>query len=267
MPVPWLLQSHPRPSPTDPAEVFKRIEQLLATGERPPEPPEPASELRRDDDALRPYELSHTVSLSTGIAVDHLEALRALLVDAGRTQPWAPYSLLRGALENAATALWLIGPDDPTERRYRRLRLAWNDVHEGASARDLLPNPPEEKSTLAEREKRLRELAPDDRDIAGRWSYRTALRGAADFLGGVSPELLEVVWATYSGLSHGKWWATVSMLEREVAPGSRDGEAHARFTTPAEHLITPMAMTVQVVRQARTLLKRRGTAGASTERG
>lgn len=255
----WMAQRHPRPDPADPHEVFKRIERLRSTGEQKPQPPASGSELSRDDEALDPYMLSHAVSLATGIATDNLEAIRALIVDAGRTQPWAQYSLIRAALENATTALWLIGPDNPKERRYRRLRLAWNDVHEGEAARALLPKKPAEARSLSDREKQLRALAPDGRDIAGRWSYRTPVRGAAEYLGaGTTADALEVAWRAYSGLSHGKWWATLSMLERKEEPGYRDGEMNARLTTSVEQLVPPMALTVQVVRAARALLTRRG---------
>lgn len=137
--------------------------------------------------------LSHAVSLATGIAADNLAAIRALIADAGRTHPWAQYSLIRAALENATTALRLIGPDDPNERWYRRLRLAWNDVHEG------------EARSLEDREQQLRALVSDNRDIAGRWSYRTPVRGAAKYLGaGTTANTLEIAWRAYSGLSHGK---------------------------------------------------------------
>lgn len=53
-----------------------------------------------------------------GAGLAHADALRRP-VPAGEVDPQSPWTLMRGALENFATAVWLLGGDDRTERRHR----------------------------------------------------------------------------------------------------------------------------------------------------
>jgi hypothetical protein len=72
-----------------------------------PQPP-PGSALRGDDLRTHPYELSHAAWHSLSHAVDHLNCLQTLLKDAGLIHIFAPYSLVRSALENASAAVWML---------------------------------------------------------------------------------------------------------------------------------------------------------------
>jgi hypothetical protein len=78
--------------------------------------PSPGSPVRTDDARTHPYELSHGAWHSLSHAVDHLNCLRVLLRDAGVIHMYAPYSLVRSALENASTAVWTLHPASRTER-------------------------------------------------------------------------------------------------------------------------------------------------------
>jgi hypothetical protein len=80
-----------------------------------PPPPEAGSMLAADDAALASFEVSHAVQGVLLSAVDHIDALRALVVDAKMVHSRAPFTLLRAALENAATAVWLLAPDVQSE--------------------------------------------------------------------------------------------------------------------------------------------------------
>jgi hypothetical protein len=71
-------------------------------------------------------------------AVDHLDAVRALVQDAGILHARAPFTLLRAALENSATAVWLLAPANRNERVLRRLRLQWADALNGEVAHQVL---------------------------------------------------------------------------------------------------------------------------------
>src|SRR4051794_32587057 len=65
------------------------------------EPTTPAvgSSLAKDDEATDPYQMSHAATGALLSAVDHLDAFRALLQDAGVLHARAPFTLLRAALE------------------------------------------------------------------------------------------------------------------------------------------------------------------------
>lgn len=89
--------------------------------------PAPRSPLRGDDDRAHPYEVSHAAWHSLSHAVDHLSCLRALLGDAKVVHMYAPFSLVRSALENACAAVWMLQPPRRADRLVRRLRFAVTD--------------------------------------------------------------------------------------------------------------------------------------------
>ncbi|MFK0237747.1 hypothetical protein [Streptomyces vinaceus] len=68
------------------------------------------------------YSASTLIRNSYGAGVAHADALRRL-VHAGEVDPQSPWTLMRGALENFATAVWILGGNDRTERRRRTLAL------------------------------------------------------------------------------------------------------------------------------------------------
>ncbi|NYI59141.1 hypothetical protein [Cellulomonas soli] len=253
----WLQTNHGRPHPADPATLFARIAFYhRTTAEAEATPPVPGSPLAVDDAALGAYPLSHGVSMATGVAMDHLEAIRSLVQDAGVTHPWAEHTLLRAAFESACTALWLIGPDDAGERRHRRLRQVWNDADESRKARTKHNVERPSGRTRDEIEASILALAPDERSVS-HWTYLDVVRGAALHIG-QQPDFFELVWRAQSGLAHGKSWATLAMLEREEATGASDGEVSIRLTTSVEQLAPAAAMTLNIVRRAWALSETRG---------
>ncbi|ASR55639.1 MULTISPECIES: hypothetical protein [Cellulomonas] len=241
----WLRTRH-EPTADDrlrPGRVLARVaEHYAATAEVVPPRPEPGSPLAEDDAALGIYVLSHGVALAHGVAMDHLEAIRGTIQDAQRTHPWAEHTLARAALESACTALWLIGPDDPAERRHRRVRQLYNNSDEGRKASKLLGGDKLQSGrTFDEVLEEFRSLAPDSRSVKS-WTYRDVVRGAAQHCGSDS-DLFELLWRIQSGLAHGKSWATLATLEQEVT-GTADGVAEVRFTTDVEQLMPVVAITL-----------------------
>ena len=93
-------------------------------------------------------------------AVDHLGALRMLLGNVIPTH--AAYTLLRAAMENAALAFWIAGPDDSDTRIARCLKLDHEDARQAADLLEYLPQgswtgrtPREKKAALASAHKVL----------------------------------------------------------------------------------------------------------------
>jgi hypothetical protein len=72
-----------------------------------PAQPAAGSSLLNDDQATYPYLMSQAVSGALVSATHHLDALRTLIQDAHVVHARAPFTLLRAALENSATAVWL----------------------------------------------------------------------------------------------------------------------------------------------------------------
>ena len=91
-----------------------------------------------DDGIPAPYQMSHEAWRKLSSAVDHVNAARAPLAAAEPVlYPFAPYTLLRAALENASVTVWLLTPNEQEERVRRRLRLAADHIKNQERAKDL----------------------------------------------------------------------------------------------------------------------------------
>ena len=100
------------------------------------------SDLASDDSMTDPYRVSSSAWAAITAAVSHANCLRDslfLLQDAThatvRLHTHGQLTLLRGALENASRAVWMLGPSDPDERLRRRLE--WAESEAQASVREL----------------------------------------------------------------------------------------------------------------------------------
>ena len=204
------------------SEVVARIEELAGAVSGGLPDIEVGSPLYDDDAATTPLHLSHAAWTAVTIATDHLIAYRALIVKAQQTQPWAHHTLLRAAIENAATAVWLVAPAQRSDRVERRLRLATTDIAESAAAQKLHHLRAPSGRTAVQRQNQVANLARRA-GLGGtmKWrGYAPVIREAA---GGahMPPDTLELAWRLGSGLAHGRSWASIGLLKGvdHSAPG------------------------------------------------
>lgn len=89
---------------------------------RSPERPERGSELEADAQVWAwhpPYEVARQSLIA---AAQHLNFARTA-IEAHEVYPTSHFTVLRGALVGAAQGVWLLAPDDATERQQRALRV------------------------------------------------------------------------------------------------------------------------------------------------
>lgn len=82
----------------------------------------PGSPLAGDDRASDPYQVSHAVQMCIVAGVDHLHAMKSLLLDLNMLHSAAPFTMVRGALEVLSSAFWILHPAKRTVRVERVLR-------------------------------------------------------------------------------------------------------------------------------------------------
>jgi hypothetical protein len=200
--------------------------------------PSPLGVLGPEDALAHPYELSHAAWHALSHAVDHLSCLRALLKDAHLIHMYAPYSLLRSAVENASAAVWLLQPDSGTERVTRRLRLAAVDIRQGEEVKELTgqSGSPSKQDRL-DQVKAIAARAGCDEDKAVRGvGYAEIVRAAgADLPLGMKTVYLS--WKLCSGITHGDFWATASGMERVEFPGAPAGTGSFKFSANVQLLM------------------------------
>jgi hypothetical protein len=185
--------------------------------------PERGSPMQADDERLNLYQISFATWHSLSHAVDHLNCLRALVHDARVLHMYAPYTLVRGALENACASVWMLQSPDRTERVLRRLRIAVNDISHGEEARALTGQigPRTKAERLAQVRQIARQCGADEDQAVKTVGYKEIVSAAGD-----GNPIFVLAWKLCSGIAHGDFWTTraaadmVPLLGQSTPPGS-----------------------------------------------
>ncbi len=201
--------------------------------------PEDDSDLAGDDRDAHPYAVSHAAWAAITAAVSHLACLRdSLFVKTGpaafeaRLHTHGQFTLVRGAVENASRAVWLLERDDREVRLLRRLQQEWAEVRDMEKVRQEIGAPLvksmdvrfAELSALAQR------VNVDPSGIKKTPDYTTIVRAAGRHVAS-GPVVAVVSWKACSSLAHGKVRGPLAYLTREVLGESSPGVALARVTS------------------------------------
>jgi hypothetical protein len=172
-------------------------------------------------------------------AVDHLHMLRSVLRDAAAIHMFAPYSVIRGALENASTAAWLLAPPQRPVRIERLLRLAAADVRAGEKAKTLVGStgPGSEQERLDQLKRIAAAAGVDPSDAVKRVGYGDIVATAGAESGAPKgAQVNEFVWRLCSGNAHGDFWTTISATERVELTGAPAGIANMAIEASVPNL-------------------------------
>jgi hypothetical protein len=241
---------------------------------------QPRSPLSTDDARTRPYQVSHRAWMAITPAVDFLAGLRGSIIGARRQDQltmrlhsYAQAGLVRGALENACCAVWLLAPSR-MERITNRLALEWKELRPAYRLRELAGSPP--PRTIKQRQQELVDLllaahaavtpAGQTPAVADDATARRALRSLdyvtiarrAGELAGVGADVTEAVWRMCSGLAHGDVSATIGLLSTDVVQQMVPGISLARVSPRVNLLVTATAIAYGMVSRAFQLLQERG---------
>jgi hypothetical protein len=212
--------------------------------------PAPGSSLRGDDNKASPYDVSHAVRRHLTTAVDHLGCLLVLLGAVKLVPMYAPFTLLRAALENACGAIWLLEPSQRPERLARRFRLALADVHHNEEAKQLAGQ--QGPRTEQERKDQIHDIARradiDDAALKGSTSYSAIVRAVDQ--SSQADNLFEVAWKLCSAYAHGDMWATLSSSALTPIPGATE-PGYGNFKVEASVSTLKYMTTVAVMATTR----------------
>lgn len=229
-----------------------------------PEGPQPQSETRSalmgDDKATNPYQISHAAWRGITMAVDHLNTLNSMIVGAKVLHIFSPFTILRAAMENAATAVWLLAPRKREDRLVRRLQLAALDMANmdklvslaGATARRTLQQRQEDLKKIAAgrgiAESQFLKSRPGYEEIVGKAGAETPM----------GERVAKVVWKACSAVAHGDMSTVIALLQYSTLGQQRNivsGSAEA----PVETLALMTALTVAMTEKAIALYESRRT--------
>ncbi|MCU1617251.1 MAG: hypothetical protein JWO98_4791 [Frankiales bacterium] len=218
--------------------IFADVELMMSgwtDGSLTPEV-EAGSSLSGDDARTDPEHMSHAVTQLTTVAVDQLHALRALMLDAGVLHNYAPFTLARSAIEVAATALWMLAPPDRSARVRRRMIHAAQDATDGTTmAKGAGIAVPRELSVRLAQLEALASAAAGSPVKLPRLTI-TRVMEDVDRLQVSAMGVLDA-WRIGSGFAHGRRWAALGVLEREVLPAREPGIAQLRLTNRSDAVL------------------------------
>jgi hypothetical protein len=240
---------------------------------------QPRSPLSTDDARTHPYRVSHRAWMAITPAVDFLACLRGSLIGAQQGNRlnvqlhlYAQAGLIRGALENACCAVWLLGPPR-MERVTNRLALEWKELKPAYRLRELASSPP--PRSIDQRKQQLVDLllaalaaaVPQGQvpavadDTAARkalrdLTYATIVRRAGE-LSKAGADTTEAAWSMCSGLAHGDATATLGLLDTEVVKQVTPGINLARISPYVRLLVAATAIACGMIASAFRLLQER----------
>lgn len=222
------------------------------------------SELEADDRVLPEYLVSNGALSSLSIAVDCLRCASALILSGSggeaRITLWTygPSVLLRAALENAAWAIWQVGPADRDERLRRRLRSILSSERHRAEVIALKGEPVD-----VERIAGIQAIADRLQLGALKAVPSKAVVVYADQRRGTSRQV-EGLWRALSGVAHGDTWAIHSVPVVDVLVPD-EYRPTVLYSMPYERTMALALAVTDVVEEAVRVLDRRRL--AFTEHG
>jgi hypothetical protein len=215
------------------------------------------SSLAGDDKASRPYQVSHAVRTCFVAGVDHLQAVKALLFDLHVLHMAAPFSLVRGSLENLSAAFWILHPNKRNERIERALRWHAQNFRDQHIALEPLG--------LSDQAKRDAKLAKLDAVATARGISTQDVRAGYRSSGAVKyaeehstrSELPLLNWRLCSGYAHGRLWAYLGMSEQEHFVTTDPGVLNVQLTTDPGRLLYPTLAAFRLLIDVVELLQQR----------
>lgn len=197
----------------------------------------PNSAMAGDNKKTDPYQTSHIVWHAISHAVDCLHMLRSVFRDASALHMYAPFLLIRGAMENSSAAVWMLAPGSRPERVLRRLRFAALDIHGGEKMKRLIGyvGPRSEQQRNDQVQDLARRAGVDERKALKRPSY-TEIVAAAGAHTGVTEKNAQMVWGMCSAVAHGDFWSTPTVVGYEEIPGAPEGIKHLHVSADVQKL-------------------------------
>ncbi|WP_030911052.1 hypothetical protein [Streptomyces sp. NRRL F-5126] len=228
---------------------------------------QPGSALAGDDAKTDPYQVSHNAWIALTVAVDHLHCFRSTFASSPRDDSVSitlhthgQYSLLRGAFENSARAVWMLGPSQRLVRVQRRLCMQAAENKNSDRMNGLLKQQP--RCPLNVRMQQLTDLVvkagtkPDDAKQALKPATYSEIVREAGALASMQGTEAEVVWSSCSSLAHGDVYSTFSVLEHDIV--DTQGRVNlTKITSSPKVLFWATDRTIAMMRHGFELFKKR----------
>ena len=225
--------------------------------------PTPAehSSLAKDDEPLKSWGAAKFIQSSFSAGLIHVEAFTKLVAVAHQVDPYSPWTLLRAALENFATAAWLLAGENRGVRRHRVLSLWAEDFRNRAQhERDTNHVTGPKGKTGAERREEVKQLAQDLGLPNLMKPEATSIIFAAATSAGLEPIPTQALWRVASGFAHGRFWPNLRAAEVRAAMPVSNGGHLLNFVVDDEQLEVMAEACRKLLEHTASRYKARSTA-------
>jgi hypothetical protein len=175
-----------------------------------------------------------------------------------RLHTYGQLTLVRGALENASRAAWLLAPDDRATRALRRLQQEYAEAKELLSVREIIGSP--SARTMSMRLDELMVLARSAGADAAQIRKGPGYREIAETVGSPAPSApwaAVVIWKACSAIAHGDMRGMAAYLTTETIGHAAPGILLNRVTANIELTVTGTLAALATTRTALDLCARR----------
>ena len=214
----------------------------------------PRSPLAGDDRAAHPVQVSPVFRAHLNTAVDHLNAAKTLVVDNNMLHVAAPNTLARGVIENAAMAWWVLAPRRRNDRVQRALRVYFQDAKDEKNALSLTTAP----TTHAENAHALLSKLAEQRGVLQGLNDRIKLVDVVRDMSRATGYDIELMWRASSAFAHGRTWASMHLLDREVIEQA-DGHTTYRLTNRSDYVWYANWTGLMAIQEAMRVWRQRTT--------
>lgn len=217
----------------------------------------PQSVLAIDDAATDPYHVSHSARWCLTSGVNHLHALKTLVVDDQMLHSAAAYGLARGALENLGAGFWILHPHERAVRVEHDLRWWTTNFKDQERATGSLNGRPTLTARLDRVEALARSANCDLTKIRNGYSSTEAMKYSNDHSSATRSHL---VWQVCSGFAHGRPWANIAMNVMEQQPTDDAGVSLVRLTADHRRLLAATMPAMKLLEDLLRLYRDRSAA-------
>jgi hypothetical protein len=246
------------------AKVHEWQADLTGSQPSPKAVAQPGSDLKGDDDAVSPYQVSHAVWMAMLAATDHLTCLEATFFQAGPLSAqmhlhiYAQLTLVRAGFENASHAVWLLEPDNRRERILRRLRQEYSELRDLDRVRRAAGEQPGLSlgGRLADLAVLGQPFGIETKEIRNK-PENSAIVEAAGSRIGLGPIKALVIWKACSAIAHGEVRGTLAYLSKQIVGGTWPDVALSKVTGNLTLLHAGIDAAVETLAVAHILYARR----------
>ena len=247
-------------------EIARLIDAMIGRIQAPNDfPVQLDSELAGDDAVSAPYHVSHAARWCLNSGVEHLHALKSLVLDAGLIHSAPSYSLVRGALENFGAGFWMLHPPERHIRAEHGLRWwikNFRDQGKATTSAGMADDMPVELKLAAIAEIG-RAAGCAVTELKSPYFSTPVLEYADQHSSAIHPHL---IWQICSGFAHGRPWASLGMNKMETRQADQDDVSLVRLTADHKRLLAVTLPAFHLMTDLVRLFRDRGTATAPGSR-